>query len=123
MELMVRGTPVSPGLAVGRVLRMAEHVRSSDPGVGSVYVTAAASPGLCSQDPKPVAIVAERGGALAALGTIARELGVVAVFAAAGAQALLRDGELVLVDGQSGLVYRIDEQELDRDYSLQVPSP
>ena len=54
------------------------------------------------------ALVVETGGALDHVAAQARERGIPAVVGAAGATAALRDGDQVLVDGDAGVVARID---------------
>jgi phosphohistidine swiveling domain-containing protein len=53
------------------------------------------------------ALVTEAGGPLGHVATQARERGLAAVVGAAGALALLRDGDLAMVDGTTGVVTRI----------------
>jgi phosphotransferase system enzyme I (PtsI) len=53
------------------------------------------------------ALVTEAGGPLGHVATQARERGLPAVVGAAGALALLRDGDLAMVDGTTGVVTRI----------------
>jgi pyruvate,water dikinase len=51
-----------------------------------------------------VAVVVEVGGELSHAVIVARELGIPAVVAAAGACSALHDGDLVEVDGSQGVV-------------------
>ena len=53
------------------------------------------------------AIVTETGGALDHVAAQARERGIPAVVGAAGALSVFADGDLVLVDGDAGLVVRL----------------
>lgn len=52
------------------------------------------------------ALVVEHGGALSHAAIIAREYGIPAVMGVPGVTHLLKDGEIVTVDGTKGLVYR-----------------
>jgi len=54
-----------------------------------------------------IAIISETGGALDHIAAQARERGIPAVVGACGASSVLADGDLVLVDGDAGLVVRI----------------
>ena len=49
-------------------------------------------------------VVAETGGALSSLATVARERGIPTVISVHGATARIRDGQIVTVDGDSGVV-------------------
>jgi pyruvate,water dikinase len=54
-----------------------------------------------------IAFVIETGGALDHVAAQARERGIPAVVGAQGASSVLFDGDLVLVDGDAGLVVRL----------------
>ncbi len=116
MKLILRGVPASQGLAVGRVLRVDEGTAAQaiEKGAPVVLVAAMSSPSLRmlvqgARDRLQVsALVVERGGSLTTMATLARELGVPAVFGVVDALTSIRDGELVLVDGGTGWVYRLD---------------
>jgi len=56
---------------------------------------------------KVAAVVTEVGGSLSHAAVVAREFGVPCVVATGVALTLLRDGEVVEVDGSSGIVRRI----------------
>ena len=122
MKLILAGVPASQGLAAGRVVRVEEGaaVRDVEPGAPIVLVAAMASPTLralvqAARGSLEVgALVVERGGSLSTMATLARELGVPAVFGAIDALASMQEGELVLVDGGTGLVYRLDGAEAAR---------
>ena len=117
MKLILTGVPASQGLAVGQVVRVGEDapVREVESVAPVVLVAAMASPSLrrlvlCARGTLQVsAIVVERGGSLSTMATLSRELGVPAVLGAVGALASIREGELVQVDGGTGLVYRLGE--------------
>ncbi|HEY5284730.1 MAG TPA: PEP-utilizing enzyme, partial [Polyangia bacterium] len=53
------------------------------------------------------AVVTETGGPLDHVAAQARERGIPAVVGAQGASSVLREGDLVLVDGDAGLVVRL----------------
>jgi pyruvate,water dikinase len=56
------------------------------------------------------AIVTETGGPLDHVAAQARERGIPAVIGATGARSILHAGDLVLVDGERGLVVRVGPQ-------------
>ena len=98
------GQPAAPGWATGRacVVRTAEDfarfVR------GDVMVCDAIQPTMTHLVPLAGAIVERRGGMLIHGAIIARELGVPCVNGVSGAPDRLRDGDLVTVDGDLGIV-------------------
>jgi pyruvate,water dikinase len=98
------GQPASPGLATGvaRIVRDAEDFSSFRS--GEVMVCDAIQPTMTHLVPLAAAIVERRGGMLIHGAIIARELGVPCVNGVANAAGLLRNGDLVTVDGYLGIV-------------------
>jgi rifampicin phosphotransferase len=98
-----RGVGVSGGRVEGpvRVLRTPDPRAMSD---GDVIVMEFADPGWTPLFPRAAAVVMEVGGAMCHAAVVARELGIPAVFGVAGATQGLRDGERVVVDGETGVV-------------------
>ncbi len=102
----LRGVGASSGVEQGRVrIVRGEHefdkVRPGDILV-SPYTTPAWTPLFVTA----VAVVTETGGVSSHAAIVAREYGIPAVMAVAGATRILEDGELILVDGSRGLVTR-----------------
>jgi phosphohistidine swiveling domain-containing protein len=92
------------GRAVGRVWRH-DGARGPAP-ADAVLVAATLLPGELPLV-AAAALVVETGGPLDHVAAQARESGLPAVVGAAGAARLLADGDLVLVDGDQGLVIRV----------------
>jgi phosphohistidine swiveling domain-containing protein len=92
------------GRAIGRV---AWHRPGSRAAADTVFVATTLLP---TELPliSAIAIVTETGGPLDHVAAQARERGLPAVVGAAGAGAVLADGDLVLVDGDVGLVVRLE---------------
>ncbi len=101
------GGPV--GVSAGRVVGIVSH----DPldAAGKVLVVRTLDPGLAAAVGVAAGLVAEQGGPLSHLAILAREFGVPAVTAMAGAASTLRAGERVLVDGGAGTVERLDPSD------------
>ena len=100
----LRGIAASAGVATGvvRVVRHAEDVLSVEP--GEVLVCATTTPAWCVAIATAAAVVAETGGDLSHPAITAREFGIPAVVGVPGATTVLRDGDLVTVDGTAGTV-------------------
>jgi pyruvate,water dikinase len=98
------GQPAAQGLATGnaRVVRDAEDFRSFRK--GEILVCDAVQPTMTHLVPLAGAIVERRGGMLIHGAIIARELGVPCVNGVPNATGLLKDGDLVTVDGTLGIV-------------------
>jgi len=110
---VLRGVPTSGGRARGRV-RVVDDPRDlldgrdavggrAGPG-GEILVTRMTDPGWVFLLTMARGLVAERGSLLSHTSIIARELGIPAVVGVRDATTLLRDGDLVEVDGDRGEV-------------------
>ena len=101
--MLVTGTGASPGTAAGRarVITGLDDFGRFAP--GEVLVCRTTSPAWTPLLAHAAAVVTETGGVLAHAAIVARELGIPAVVAAAGAMRAL-DGRQVLVDGGEGTV-------------------
>lgn len=97
------GIPCSPGTATGRVLIIEDPSRPADT-AGRILVTRMTDPGWVYLIAHAKAIVAEKGSLLSHTAIIARELSRPAVVGISHITELLRDGDLVRVDGNTGTV-------------------
>jgi phosphohistidine swiveling domain-containing protein len=100
------GTGAGGGAASGPVTYDVD-----DPPSGSVLVTTTLSPGLGPLLPRLKGIVSETGSVLSHLAILAREAGVATVVGYAGATEDLREGAVVLVDGEAGRVTIQDKEQ------------
>jgi pyruvate,water dikinase len=74
------------------------------PSPGEILVAPITDPGWTPMFVPAAGVIVEVGGELSHAVIVARELGIPAVVAAAGACSALRDGDLVEMDGSSGVV-------------------
>ncbi len=98
------GQPASPGVATGAVRCIAGRAGLGEFRRGEVLVCDAIQPTMTHLVPLAGAIVERRGGMLIHGAIIARELGIPCVNGVRQAASLLRDGDLVTVDGSLGIV-------------------
>lgn len=100
----LRGTACSPGRRTGvaRVLRDVEEAHRV--AQGEILVTPFTDPGWTPLFARLGGVVTETGGLLSHAAVISREYGIPAVLSVAGATRAIRDGDLVTVDGGSGVV-------------------
>lgn len=101
------GLGCSAGVAEGRV----RIVRCPDDNLaldGHILVAPRTDPGWAPLFPSARAIIVERGSLLSHSAVLARELGIPAVVGIAGVVDLLRDGELVRVDGTTGTIQLLE---------------
>ena len=92
---------ISAGTARGPVRLWTAAKPAYDMPAGSVLVCPSLDTGLTPLLLRAAAVVVERGGLLSHGAIVARQLGIPAV-ALAGAGQLLRDGQVVVVDGDFG---------------------
>ena len=71
---------------------------------GDVVITVSTSPAFNVILPLAAALVTDRGGLLSHAAIVAREYGIPAVVGARGATDLFEDGEIVTVNGDTGMV-------------------
>lgn len=100
----LRGVPASPGLYSGTVRVVRDETEFAKLLPGDVLVAPATSPPWSILFLQAGAVVTDGGGVLSHTAVIAREYGIPAVLATGEATRRLCDGDLVTVDGSSGLV-------------------
>jgi pyruvate,water dikinase len=98
------GLPGSRGRVIGpaRIVRSLAEAAKLSP--GDVLVAPATLPSWTPLFAVAAAVVTDVGGILCHAAVVAREYGIAAVVGARGATAALRDGQLVEVDGDAGIV-------------------
>ena len=108
------GQPASAGIARGlvRVVRTASDLERFRE--GEVLVCDAIQPMMTHLVPLAKAVVERRGGMLIHGAIIARELGIPCVNGVSGLTDVLRDGQVVTVDGHLGIV-TVGEAEFDME--------
>jgi rifampicin phosphotransferase len=107
----LRGIGVSPGLAVGRARVATGGIPDLEPGeiLVAPVLDAAMAPLLATA----AGAVVEIGGILSHGSVVAREMGVPCVVDVREATQRIKTGETIIVDGGSGLVRRVLEEEAD----------
>ena len=102
------GVAASPGVVTGRVRVLREPGDGALLTPGEVLVTAVADVGWTPLFLVATAVVTELGGALSHAALVAREYGVPAVVNVVGATRALKTGDRVRVDGDRGVVERLE---------------
>jgi pyruvate,water dikinase len=98
------GDPASPGRATGQVRVILDPGDFASFQPGEVLVARATAPAWTPLFAKAAAVVTDGGTLAAHASLVAREYGIPAVVATAEATTRLRDGQVVTVDGGSGVV-------------------
>ena len=102
------GVPISPGIVQGRV-KVFHHANEKTLLPGEILVTRATDPGWTPLFINARGIILEVGGALQHGAVVAREYGIPCVSGIHGATDMLKDGQLVEVDGSHGIVRVLGE--------------
>lgn len=104
-KILARGLGASPGIGVGpvKIIKSASEIKRVEK--GDVLVTEMTTPDFVPGMKRAAAIVTDTGGMTSHAAIVSRELGVPCVVGAAGATGILKEGELISVDGSSGVVY------------------
>lgn len=102
--ILVQGLAASTGRAFGRVRVLLEPKEGSQLLPGEVLVAPMTSPDWVPAMRRAAALVTDGGGITCHAAIISRELGVPCVVGTRTATSSLRDGELVTVDGRTGVV-------------------
>lgn len=106
----ITGWGASPGVHRGRVRIVREAAEAGDLEPGDVLVAPSTDPSWTPLFLVAGAVIVERGGPLSHAAIVARELGLPAVLNASGATHKLRDGAVVEVDGDEGIVTVTDDE-------------
>jgi pyruvate,water dikinase len=105
----LRGQPGSPGVVEGpaRVVRTVQELDGVQE--GDVLVCPATSPAWSPVFSRVAATVSDVGGVMSHTAIICREYGLPAVVGTGNAVSRVRDGQLIRVDGDTGLVTLLDD--------------
>ncbi len=102
---LVQGLAASHGTAVGRVRVLMSPDEGDQLLDGEILVAKMTSPDWVPTMRRAAALVTDGGGITCHAAIVSRELGVPCVVGARNATTVLRNGELITVDGSKGLVY------------------
>ena len=103
--ILLSGLAASPGVASGPVkivLKMEDLSKIKD---GDVLVTKMTNPDMVVTMQRAVAVITDEGGATAHAAIVSREMGIPAVVGTDNATQILKDGQIVTIDGTNGKVF------------------
>ncbi len=105
-EVLITGLAASPGIGSGK-LRIIEDLKDLDKiKQGDILVTKMTNPDMVVTMQKAAAIVTDDGGMTAHASIVSREMGIPCVVGTHEATTLLKDGEVITVDGYTGKIYK-----------------
>jgi pyruvate,water dikinase len=105
---VLRGTGCCPGIVRAEV-RVVRDPRQPGDLAGRILVAEQTDPGWTLLFPAAAGVLVERGSILSHAALVARELGVPCIVGIARLLSTLRDGEVVEMNGATGIVRRVPE--------------
>jgi pyruvate,water dikinase len=118
-KILVQGQGASPGIASGKVSIIRDVKDTGGVKEGDILVTRMTNPDMVPAMKKVAAIVTDEGGMTCHAAIVSRELGTPAVVGTKNATSLLKDGQLVTIDGERGLVYEgVIDQPLQKQQAV-----
>jgi len=105
-ELLLKGNPASPGIGSGPVKILTSPKNINKISKGDILVAQQTNPDFVPAMRKAAAIVTERGGRTSHAAIVSRELGIPAVVGASRALSILKDTQVITVDGSTGEIFQ-----------------
>jgi pyruvate, water dikinase len=121
-EILLKGIGVSPGQGSGMVKIILDVKKISNFKKGNILVTEMTTPDWVPAMKIASAVVTNLGGKTCHAAIVSRELGVPCVVGTENATKLLKDREIVTVDGQRGLIFKGAPAEQD-EIKVTLASP
>jgi len=105
-ELLLEGLAASPGIASGKVKIIEDLEDLHKIQEGDVLVTKMTNPDMVVSMQKSSAIITNDGGLTAHAAIVSREMGIACIVGTGKATEILKEGDIVTVDGYHGKVYK-----------------
>lgn len=103
---ILTGAGASPGIGWGPVVVLVSEKEINKVKNGNVLVTSMTTPDFVPAMKKVSAIVTDKGGLTSHAAIVSRELGVPCVVGTKKATKILKNGEIITVDGSRGTIYK-----------------
>lgn len=106
LKIILKGDPASPGIAVGpvKILKNAKEIDKINK--GDILVTSQTNPDFVPAMKKAAAIVTDSGGRTSHAAIVSREIGIPAIVGTQNGTKILKDGEIITVNGIKGEIYK-----------------
>lgn len=105
-QVITQGMPASPGIASGIVKVIYSMDDLEKIKQGDILVTTMTNPDMVVTMQKASAILTSEGGVTAHAAIVSREMGIPAIVGAQNALDVLKDGDEITIDGNSGKVFQ-----------------
>ncbi len=104
-NIILQGYGASPGVASGKVIIVKDVKDTSKIQEGDIMVATMTNPDMVPAMKKVVGIITDEGGMTCHAAIVSRELGTPAVVGTKQATSILKEGQIVTIDGEKGLIY------------------
>jgi len=104
-KILLKGQGAAPGIASGKVVIIRDVKDTGSVKEGDILVTRMTNPDMVPAMRKVAAIVTDEGGMTCHAAIVSRELGTPAVVGTKTGTQQLKNGQVVTVDGELGIVY------------------
>lgn len=106
LKPLLQGQPASVGIGTGPVVKIKSVAELDKVEPGDILVTSMTSPDYVPAMKKAAGIITDKGGQTSHAAIVSRELGVPAVVGTINATKTLKTGEVVSLNGATGVVYQ-----------------
>lgn len=120
-DILARGLGVSPGKVSGKAKIIMNVKNMSDFQKGQILVTEMTTPDWVPAMKIATAVVTNLGGKTCHAAIVSRELGVPCIVGCENASEILKDGQIITVDGQRGLVFSGALEQKTNDTVFSAP--
>ncbi|HJJ45578.1 MAG TPA: phosphoenolpyruvate synthase, partial [Methanocorpusculum sp.] len=104
-NILLQGYGASPGVVSGKAVLVMDMQDLSKITEGQILVATMTNPDMVPAMKKVAGIITDEGGMTCHAAIVSRELGTPAVVGTKQATKLLKDGQIVTIDGEKGLIY------------------
>jgi len=108
---ILEGLAASPGVGSGKVVKVGDPSEINKVKEGDILVAVMTNPDYVPAMRRASAILTDEGGRTSHAAIVSRELGIPAVVGSDQATKILKNGEIITVDGSEGFVYEGDITE------------
>lgn len=105
LKQLIQGEPASFGIGFGKVVKIKSAKEIDKVEKGDVLVTEMTAPDFVPAMKRASAIITDKGGQTSHAAIVSRELGIPAIVGTKIATKILKENQLVTVNGASGIVY------------------
>ncbi|MEN6551534.1 MAG: phosphoenolpyruvate synthase [Methanobacterium sp.] len=112
--IITKGLGASPGMASGTVKIVKDTDELDKVGNGDILVTVMTTPDMVPAMKRANGIITDEGGVTCHAAIVSRELGISCVVGTGDATKILKENEMVTLDGNKGIVYKGKFEEAER---------